>query len=206
MIALKTPLGQRFKRWIPVATLLVVLVGIAIPLAISFLPNPAIARARNRSIQLLAEAADAPAMEQAVGSLGIIFHLANGSWIAIRYVDTHYGGIWSSSVALDSQGDWFESDVHFCGQFKIYRDRWDHTLEVLQNPRTPKDEKNWWLENCPVEAAPAPIWHLEASPGLKSAREKLLALGFKQLNIQTVPKMSGAWPEKVEAKASILQD
>ena len=172
-------------------------------MAIDFMPNPAIARARNESVRVLSEAADAPAMEHAVGSLGIIFHLADGSWIAIRYVDCHALSIWSSGVALDSKGRWFESDVHFCGQFKIYRGQWERTLEVLQNPQTTKDEKKWWLENCPLE--PAPLRELEESPDLESARDKLLQLGFREANVDAVPRMSGAWPAKVETKAAVLK-
>ena len=142
-------------------------------------------------------------MEHAVGYLGIIFHFADGSWIAIRYVDCHAHPIWSSGVALDSKGRWYESEVHFCGQFKIYRGQWDRTLEILQNPQATREEKKSWVEDCPLE--PERLRHLEESPDLETAREHLLKLGFNELNNQTVPKMSGPWPERVETKAAIVK-
>ena len=74
-----------------------------------FVPNSAVARVRGESIRALSGAVNSDAMENAVGHLGIVFHLADGSWIAIRYVDRHNGDFWSSAVALDSEGRWYDS-------------------------------------------------------------------------------------------------
>lgn len=162
---------------------------------IAMMPNRDVARAREESVRTLAAADSAAAMEEAVDDLGIVFHFADGSWIAVRYVDRHHGGFWSSAVALDSEARWYASEVHFCGQFRIYRGQWERTLELLQNPRATMAEKRPWLEDNPLQ--PASLRELEQSADLMTAREKLLGLGFRALRRPEVPKMSGPWPDKV---------
>lgn len=144
MVALESQTRRSAKRWLLIGGLLVAS-AVAVVVAVGSMSNPAMVRARDESVRVLSLATDASAMEDAVGSLGIIFHLADGAWIAVRYVDCHALPIWSKGVALDSKGRWFESDVHFCGQFKIYRGQWERTLEVLQNPKTTSDEKKRYL-------------------------------------------------------------
>lgn len=191
---------RRFIFLVLGALLVMTSIGIAFAF---FLPNPAIAKAREASVDLLADAADPEAMEKAVGHLGIIFHLDDGSWIAIRYVDRHHGDFWSSAVALDSAGGWYESEEHFCGQFMIYRRQWDRTLELLTNPNTTLAEKKWWIETCPLE--PASVREVEESANLQSARRNLLKLGFRPAIRERIAKMSGPWPEKAETKRTAIQ-
>ena len=59
------------------------------------------------SFRVLAKPQTPAGLQAAVGNLGIVFHTRDGGWIAVRYVDTHSGPIWSSSVARDSGGRWF---------------------------------------------------------------------------------------------------
>src|SRR5262249_14500033 len=77
--------------------------------------------AEKESIRLLAEASAGRSLEEAVGHLGIVFRLREGSWIAIRYRDSHVFPMWSSAVALDSKGNWFRSTQHYCGRFMAHR-------------------------------------------------------------------------------------
>jgi hypothetical protein len=73
------------------------------------------------SFRVLAQAKSPAELEEAVGDLGIVFRTKDEGWIAVRYLDRHAGGIWSSAVARDSGGRWFVSSYHFCGKFEGYR-------------------------------------------------------------------------------------
>jgi hypothetical protein len=192
---------RNIKRSILIGGALTLLSVMLVVVIKEHLPNPAITEARNKSIRLLAQAADAEAMEEAVDGLGIIFHLADRSWVAIRYRDSHAHNMWSSGVALDSKGRWYESDRHFCGQFEIYRHQWKRTLEVLKDPKATKDDKKLYVNEF-FEMEP---WHVEGSPDLESARDNLLKLGFREYDPKTVPTMSGVWPETVESKTAVLK-
>jgi len=57
--------------------------------------------------------ASGEALETAVGPRGTVLHFSNSSWIAIRYDDSHIAP-WELAVALDSDGQWYESTEHFC--------------------------------------------------------------------------------------------
>ena len=168
-----------------------------------FFYNPEIARAREGSVQLLAEAQNVHAMEEAVGELGILFHFADGSWIAVRYVDHHHGDFWSSAVALDSTGRWYESEVHFCGQFRIYRGQWDRTLEILADPKVTLEEKKWWIEQ--TASTPSPLRDVEECADLETASANLLKLGFRSLANSRIAKISGPWPVAIETKKATIE-
>ena len=43
-----------------------------------------------------------------------LFSMTNHS-ISIYYQDSHSPIFWSCSIALDSEGKWYESDLHYCG-------------------------------------------------------------------------------------------
>jgi hypothetical protein len=71
-------------------------------------------RVRRESLSILGAATSTNALLEAVGHLGIFISLQDGSWIAIRYRDTHGGRIDSMAIARDSGGGWFESTEHYC--------------------------------------------------------------------------------------------
>lgn len=78
-------------------------------------------RVRKGSVSILRAAQSTNELRDAVGYLGIFIPQQNGSWIAIRYRDTHAGRVESLAIARDSGGGWFESTNHFCGTFLIYQ-------------------------------------------------------------------------------------
>jgi hypothetical protein len=114
--------------------------------------------ARAESVRILSGAKTPAELKEAVGEWGIVFFIQDRDWIAIRYVDSHGGGIWSSAVARDSGGAWFVSEVHFCGRFQGYRIR---------------KEKS---EDLPDE-----LKAIEESKNLDTARERLIGLGFQRV-------------------------
>lgn len=107
--------------------------------------------------------------------LGTWLQMKDGSWIAIRYDDCH-APFWSMSVAIDSGGNWYESDEHFCGQFMGYESRKETVAEEIAILR--KDNKP-----IPSELEDGvksdPLHDIEQSPDLKAAIPKLLKMGFR---------------------------
>ncbi len=100
---------------------LIILIG---ALVFVFAPYPlaAIAQrmARSESYDVLVEATDRAAMDDAVGRLGIVLDVGDDDWIAIRYRDSHAHPGYSIAVALTSDGRWLESTVHYCAMFSVY--------------------------------------------------------------------------------------
>ena len=130
-------------------------------------------RVRRESINILESAQTKSELVRAVGSLGIFLEFPDNSWMAIRYRDSHAGGIFSTAVALDSGGEWFESNKHFCGKFKIY-------------PKMLEDQTSW--EKVKKELGDAPninflkgfedLHGLATSNNLETARKNLMSMGF----------------------------
>lgn len=120
------------------------------------------AEEEKHSVEVLEQATSPEALDEAVGHLGVVFRLPDRSWIAIRYNDSHAGGIWSCAVALDSEGNWFHSSHHFCGTLQAYRQ-----LKA-------KPEEAWLLDN-PCYAR---FQAIEKSANLDAARDELRSMGF----------------------------
>ena len=57
-------------------------------------------RAQVESVATLRLANTMDELEAAVGPLGVVLRLQDGGWVAIRYLDSHAGTIWSSAVGL----------------------------------------------------------------------------------------------------------
>jgi len=111
-----------------------------------------------------------------VGPLGIVFAFPDGSWIAIRYRDSHGGVGWSKAVAVDSTGQLYESDVHYCGAFVIYRQEkqmWKQICEATGNEGQTDLQFSGLLGQ--IDA-------LASCPNLRLARKKLVSLGFEPVH------------------------
>lgn len=164
--------------------LLIALV-IAIPISF-FLGSPELermrreSRAEKESIRLLRESSDKATLKDAVGDLGLFAEMADGSWLAIRYRDRHGFPMWSSAVALDSEGNWYRSNEHYCGRFMHYRRQKQRNEEDREDarkknvPQLERDEFNEFLES----RLDKDFVELEAAPTLEEARKVLERLGF----------------------------
>lgn len=82
-------------------------------------------QARIEAISQLKAAKSEAELRESVGGLGLFLESTNGWWIAIRYRDSHAGGIWSVAVAKDSDGEMHESHHHFCGKLSIFGRDWE---------------------------------------------------------------------------------
>lgn len=137
------------------------------------------------SVSVLRSAKGTNELMQAVGSLGLFLSLTNGGWVAIRYRDSHGGGIRSSAVALDSEGNWFESDRHFCGSLRFWPRLKDSvSAEEEQRKLTPEYFTNR-VSRADSDNGMFPSYQemmaVEAATNMASAREALQAIGFKPL-------------------------
>ncbi|MEZ5326703.1 MAG: hypothetical protein R3F19_16780 [Verrucomicrobiales bacterium] len=147
-----------------------------------FVVEPATWHWRNRreALTMLSAAKTTNELQQAVGGLGIFIPLRDGSWIAIRYRDTHAGRIESLAVARDSGESWFESDHHFCGAFSAYA----HDGRLLEEIRSELAKLGERDTNTTSRARSEIFVALDAvfdAPSLEVGRQQLLKLGFEPL-------------------------
>jgi hypothetical protein len=124
---------------------------------------------RTESIAALQAARTTDQLEQAVGRLGVYVPLADGSWIAISYHDTHSGTIASLAIARDSGDNWYESTEHYCGSLRGL------TLRIEQEQaQVPMDERS--LTEVPCDEGD--LCDLYRSADLDEARAFLQQIGF----------------------------
>lgn len=71
-------------------------------------------RTMRKSIRELS-AVTRPEMLAAKVERGRLFTFPDGSWLALRYRDTHAYHFGSSGVSYDSDGKWLAGNHHFCG-------------------------------------------------------------------------------------------
>ncbi len=137
-------------------------------------------RVRRESIATLTAAKTTNGVQNAVGRLGVFIPIRDGSWIAIRYRDTHAFTVASLAVAHDSGGGWYESDHHFCGAFASYRqDR--RRMDEIRSELVKLGEVE---TNVITSARPDIFLTLDAiasADSLEDARAQLLKLGFEPL-------------------------
>jgi hypothetical protein len=139
---------------------------------------------RNDSIRILTAAQTKNDLKQVL-SWGAFIPLTNGSWIAIRYRDSHLGGIFSCAVARDSGGGWFESDRHFCGSLSGFwselKIREGMTKEEMLAADIRPLTNLVYLGRSDYSHVPT-IDELEPialAPDLESARRELVRVGFR---------------------------
>ena len=119
------------KRIITISAAIILLLIAAFALFV-FVIYPATweSSVRKESIRILESAQTTNELAKAVGYLGIFFVFPDKSWMAIRYRDSHSGGVFSSAVARDSGGNWYESNYHFCGRFLNYSSEVKRCIEI----------------------------------------------------------------------------
>jgi hypothetical protein len=137
-------------------------------------------RVRRESIATLSAAKTTNELQQAVGGLGIFIPIRDGSWIAIRYRDTHAGRIASLAVARDSGGSWFESDYHFCGAFAGYRHE-RRSMEEIRSELAKLGETDTNLTTRARSDTAAALDATYSAASLEDGRQQLSKLGFEPL-------------------------
>lgn len=147
--------------------MVVLVVGLFV-VALVVVPELRYRSAKRSAIQRLASAATHEERADAVGGLGVVLRLPEENWVAIAYADSHQGwGFYSCAIALCSDGAWFESSEHYCGEFAAYAGtrRWlsegAATQESLEEQR---------------------LFMVESAPDLPGAKAKLMEMGFTPFN------------------------
>jgi hypothetical protein len=140
---------------------------------------------RRDAIRILKAAQSTADLTNAVGYLGWFVQLTNNDWIAIRYCDSHAGGLYSCAVARDSGGGWFESGRHFCGSFSYWPQLKD---EVAANEQIKKHNSSFDTNGAPMADSDNGMFPsyremiaIESAPDLEHARIALKKIGFEEL-------------------------
>ena len=128
---------------------------------------------RAKAHRLLAAAKSPTDLKTAVGSLGRVFVLGDGSWVAVRYTDSHAYPGYSCAVALDSGGHWFYSSQHFCGRFRIYAQTEKRTREFGSAHGDDEATVQRALRDQDQE-----LYALASAATIDAARTQLLEIGF----------------------------
>jgi hypothetical protein len=128
---------------------------------------------RAKAHRLLTAAKSLTELRIAVGSLGRVFVLGDGSWVAVRYTDSHAYPGYSCAVALDSGGHWFYSSQHFCGRFRIYTQTEKRTREFAS--ALGDDEA---IVRTRLREQDQELYSLASAATLDAARSQLLEIGF----------------------------
>lgn len=141
-----------------------------------FVAPPVVGRVRlprveHDAVAELAACTSRSQFDDAVGHLGVVLDIADGSWIAIRYDDSHYY-CYSSATAVDSKGQWYRSREHFCGLFSIYRRVREDIAACDDQTLVPYLEKRY----------PEDIRRIETQTLLPDACLLLIELGFQRID------------------------
>jgi hypothetical protein len=140
---------------------------------------------RQESVTLLKRAQSITELTNAVGYLGVFIPLTNGCWIAIRYRDSHSGGIRSCAVARDSGGGWFESDRHFCGSLQHWPRMKDDVAADEEMKRFDPQSFTNRVSRADSDNGMFPSYRemiaIESAADLTSARRALRKIGFGEL-------------------------
>jgi hypothetical protein len=130
---------------------------------------------RAKSHRVLAAAKTPDELRAAVGSWGRFFPLKDGSWVAVRYRDSHPYPGYSCAVALDSDGHWFHSSRHFCGRFRNY----DQIQKQTRQLATALGDEDAALQKA-LSENDRELYDLATANTLAAARSQLLKIGFSE--------------------------
>ena len=141
---------------------------------------------KREPVQILTNAKGTNELAQSVGRYGLMMQLTNGGWIAIRYSDLHAGGIRSCAIARDSEGNWFESDRHFCGALALWPRKKERLLAIEAEIQRESSESLTNRLPSAVAGNGGPrlddkIAAVESASSMAEARTALEKLGFKMM-------------------------
>ena len=151
---------------------LVVIAAVILPGPIAAIVGPPLDRAKARRV--LGAAKTPEELRRAVGSLGKVFMLKDGAWVAVRYTDSHSAG-YSCAVALDSGGRWLYSSRHFCGRFGYFDPLEKRTRELAAALGETAAELDAALKKQAGD-----LYGLATAATLDVARAELLKIGFSE--------------------------
>ena len=162
------------KRIIKTGFLIIAIVGLL--LAYVFFIAPFIWRSKNRSesIAVLKQAIGPEQQEHIAGESGLAVTYPDGSWLTIRYRDTHGGPVSSIAIAHDSAGGWHESTEHYCALLGSARDiaAGRNGMRIPEPPPPEAKGSRYWDSNLAA---------ILNSKTLNEATHHLRQLGFSPI-------------------------
>ena len=105
-------------------------------------------------------------------SVTLFFTYPGDAWMAFRYCDSHHGGVFSSTIVRDSEGQWFESNYHFCALLRAYRGEYERQIAARENGIPDAIVSYRWCKD---------IHAVAFAQSLQAAREQLLKMGFSPM-------------------------
>lgn len=135
--------------------------------------------ADKNAIQVLQQAQTTNEIAQVLGDLGVFLTFQDGSWMAIKYSDSHAGSAVSSAIIRDSEDQLYSSDYHFCGSFIVYPEK----IESAKRIENLTDEDLNKGANSLIMTGFEDIHKLIISPDLKTARKNLEAFDVEKLEV-----------------------
>lgn len=125
---------------------------------------------RDESVAVLRPASAPGEVEQAIAPDGVVLHVRDGSWIAVRCCSASGG-----TVARDSGGTWFEGTRPFRLELAHYQ-FWERARARGKAEQDPDWSESTFLSvglNRQLDA-------IEQSADLAQARQRLKELGFRE--------------------------
>ena len=155
---------------------IIALIGLL--LVYTFLIEPVIWRSKNRSelIAILKQAIGPDQQEPIAGGTGLAVTYPDGSWLTIRYRDTHAGSVSSIAIAHDSAGGWHESTEHYCALLGAARDiaAGRNGIRIPEPPPPEAKGRHYWSSNLAA---------IVNSETLNEATHHLKQLGFSPIAV-----------------------
>lgn len=157
-----------------VCVLIILAVGVEIAVRVEGVL--AYAKARKEAVEFLTTSTQSELRSQC-----LFYSLADGSWIAIRYRDSHgFPGVYSLSVARCSDGTWFESSHHYCGTNTFAR-RFDEHLADMRAYASPDEVEAFRMAQFEDNLELRKLVAIHEAPDLESAKRLLEGVHFVRM-------------------------
>lgn len=164
----------RVVRWLLWGCVLWAAILIMPGLARFVLTRETVARVRGDAVKALSAAHTQDELRAATGELSTCLHMPDGSWIAIRYRDTHHYPNWSLAVALCSDGTWYQSERHFCGSLQSY----ESERKLIKSGEMDATTAAASIQNLLERELGGKFWLVEESGNLAAGKQCIESLGF----------------------------
>ena len=130
-------------------------------------------------LEVILRSSDSPKELGKLPRIVLVKEFNDSEWFVIAYRDTHAAGPYSCSVLRCSDGSWFDSKRHYCGQFGAAR----YNLALLENPpphfiELPPEDAEELKASIQDGLDSNPIGVLLKSRSLDEAKSAMAAIGF----------------------------
>lgn len=165
--------ASRLLRWLLVGAG-VCIAGVMLLMAIMAIADWWRAReARASAIAELSKAAGSLEACKPILKQGTWATMKDGSWIAIRYESMHRIGT-DLAIAVDSSGQWYESDQHFCEGLDGYQNEKKARLQFATTAEAARPD-------YVLRQIQGPMSEAELAPDLSNAWNALAKYGFRRM-------------------------